>query len=54
MMRQELETSTQEQAGFEWAQLWMEEGGSLVLDEGESQSLLTQVFSLNPFIFCSI
>ena len=38
---------TQEQARFNWAWVWMEEGASMALVEGESQSLLIQVF---PFV----
>ena len=38
-------SSTSEQAGFDWAQVWVEEGGSLVLVESESWRLLIQVFS---------
>ena len=51
---EEPETSTKEQAGFDLAQVWMEEGGSLALAEGESQRLLIQVFSfeLLSLLFC--
>ena len=41
----EPDTSTQEQARFDWAHVWMEDGGSLALAEIEAQRLLAQVFS---------
>ena len=42
---EESETSTQEQARFNCACIWMEEGGLLALAEIEAQRLLAQVFS---------
>ena len=52
---EESETSTQEQARFNWACIWMEEGGLLALVEIEAQRLLAQVFSpWTPFLFCSV
>ena len=45
------ESATQELAMFDCAMAWMEEGGSPTLEENDSQSSLTQVFSLNPLLF---
>ena len=42
---EEPETSTQEQARFNWTCVWREEGGSPALAEIEAQRLLAQVFS---------
>ena len=47
---EEPESSTQRLTGFDWAKFWVEEGGLPALAEGESQSLIIQVFSLNPLL----
>ena len=44
---EEPETSTLEQAKFDWAHFWMEEGGSPALAESQAQRLIIQVFGLS-------
>ena len=42
----EPEVSSREQAKFDWAQTWMEEGGSLDLAESKAQRLLSRYLGL--------
>ena len=52
---EEPEISTPEQARFDWACVWMEEGGSPAMAENKVQRLLNQVICFpDPFLFCSI
>ena len=53
---EEPEVCTTEQAEFDWAHTWMEEGGAPVLAEDKAQGLLAQVFGLSrpiPLLFYS-
>ena len=54
MRQRSQKTSTQEQVMLNWAQVWMEEGGSLALVEGESQRLLIQVILFEPLSLFSL